>query len=312
MSALLPAAPPLFPSDAAPVWPPAMQVEMLALCAMLLALLVLALLWRLRRLQQVLRGLQAQLAASQSRHGENERRLLDAHQQLCALAANQDQVCHGERLRIARDIHDDLGQYMLALQLEICVLRKSQHMPDWIEQRLALLESHLGMALRSLRAILNNLRPAALQHGLRRAIQQQAREFTRTCGIPCKLEAFEDARTEAENGNPVRAEAEAALYRMLQEALSNVARHAGASEVCIALASSPSLLSLSVRDNGVGLPHQSRRHGYGLPGLAERLQAAGGQLTLESKPGQGTTLLAAIPIVSPRKDLAPDQSEVCD
>ncbi|MBB3122083.1 sensor histidine kinase [Pseudoduganella violacea] len=311
MPALLPPSPnaainlPLF-------WPPAMQIEVLALCAMLLSLLVLTLLWRLRRQQHTLHGLQAQLTASHKHQDESERRLLEAHQQLCALAAKQDHVCHGERLRIARDIHDDLGQYMLALQLEICVLRRNPQLPDWMAQGLLMLEEHLGLALRSLRAILNNLRPTALQHGLRRAIQQQAREFTRTCGIPCKLEAFEDARAEAGSGDPGRAEAEAALYRMLQEALSNVARHACASEVCIALASSPTLLSLSVRDNGVGLPHQSRRRGYGLPGLAERLQAAGGQLTLESKPGQGTTLLAAIPIVSQRKDIAPDQSEICD
>jgi signal transduction histidine kinase len=128
-----------------------------------------------------------------------------------------------------------------------------------------------------------DLRPPMLELGLAAALEWQCREFEKQNGIPCKLEITGPEPTLDEN----RA---VALFRIIQEALTNIAKHAKASRVDVALATSGSRLFLSVKDDGVGIaPTDCRKAGsFGLRGMAERAQALGGRLSLSDAPGGGT------------------------
>ncbi|TWI46507.1 two-component system sensor histidine kinase UhpB [Pseudoduganella flava] len=157
-----------------------------------------------------------------------------------------------------------------------------------------------------------------MEQGLRLAVQRQLDEFARISGIRCHLETeAPDAAGIAAPAPRRRADrdafaaAETALFRILQEALSNVLRHACASEVHVALGRGVDTLLLTVRDNGVGLPPGCECQGHGLSGIADRVKAAGGQLTLDSQPGQGTTMHVALPAGHPRTAEC-YQAELCD
>jgi signal transduction histidine kinase len=148
--------------------------------------------------------------------------------------------------------------------------------------------AHTDLASRSLRTIINGLRPVALEQGLRTAVERQLHEFSRTNGIAFNLE---DACYKADGAGP----AEATVLRVLQESLSNIARHSEATEVRIVLARDERELSLTVHDNGVGLPCGQLRRGLGLTGMERRVADAGGWLALASTPGHGTALTVAVP-----------------
>lgn len=285
-------------------WTEGAQTMLPAWLAAVLALLVVALWWRQLRTARHCQLLQQRLAAEQSQRATTERALLDTHANLCRIAAGQDSAREAERRRIGRDLHDDLGQHLLALQLDVgtlgACLRDDQQAPAAARQQIAAIEQHLLLTVRSLRGIVNDLRPAALDQGLRHAVGRQLDEFARLSGIRCHLEMAGDGR-----GPPLRsavpppamafAAAETALFRVLQEALSNVLRHAAASEVHVALYRSAAGFELSVRDNGIGLAPGSEWRGHGLTCMADRVTAAGGKLAFDSSPGAGTTVRISVP-----------------
>lgn len=192
-----------------------------------------------------------------------------------------------ERQRIAADIHDDLGQNLLTLKLDLAALRRRPSRPD-LPAELDRMAAHIDATSRSLRAIINGLHPVALEQGLRSAVERQLHEFARANGIGFNLE---DARYGHDGAGP----AEATVLRVLQESLSNISRHAQASEVRIALARDEHELSLTVHDNGIGLPDGPVRRGLGLLGMERRVADAGGWLALASTPGHGTALTVAVP-----------------
>lgn len=238
----------------------ASHVEILSACAALLAAVSLALLWRCRRLEQALR----------------------------AACAASTALLHEERLRIASDIHDDLGQNLLSLKIELAALQNHPGLPAAARCHLATLLAHTDAAVRSLRGIINGLRPVGLEQGLRCAVERQLTEFSRINGIHYQLES-------AQYGSDAACPADATVFRVLQESLSNIARHAGATEVRIALCRNAHELSMTVRDNGVGMREGPPRHGCGLLGIEHRVAAAGGCFVLASTPGQGTALTISIP-----------------
>jgi signal transduction histidine kinase len=238
----------------------AFHVEILSACAVVLASISLALLWRCRRLQRALGAARAEGAA----------------------------LLHEERLRIASDIHDDLGQNLLTLKIELAALQNHPGLPPSARRHLATLLAHTDAGVRSLRGIINGLRPVGLEHGLRCAVERQLTEFSRINGIHYRLES-------AQYGNDAACPADATVFRVLQESLSNIARHAGATEVSIALCRNAHELSMTVRDNGVGMQEGPPRQGCGLLGIEHRVAAAGGCFVLASAPGQGTALTTSIP-----------------
>jgi signal transduction histidine kinase len=268
----------------------------------LLAIAWLALLgWSVRILRGRHVGYQDKLACTQTllelerkARRQAEQALDDTHISLCRLIGHQEKVREEERGRIARDIHDDLGQRLLVLKIELDLMKLSDSGDARRQQQVDALLQHVNRAVASLRPIINNLRPLALEHGLRSAIEAHLAEFSRVNGIRHQF----DAEPGTFDAMPDPA-LDATLFRILQESLANVARHAQASEVKVALSQRDKRLLMEVRDNGIGIDmskQQSDTRGCGLLGIADRASAAGGKFVIDSQPGAGTLLSLTIPL----------------
>lgn len=272
------------------------------------ALLLLAALWlvllgwgfravlvRQLRLNDQLADSQVRLDVERQARQLAQRALADTHTSLCRLVDQQEQVREQERNRIGRDIHDDLGQHLLALKIELSLMQVSTSSAHpRLHQQVGCLLHGLELATGSLRAIVNDLRPIALEQGLRMAMERQLSEFSRINGIRHELEASADAF----HGQRDRA-VDAMLFRILQELLANVVRHAQATEVQVALRRGGGLLTLAVRDNGIGMAARSGSRGCGLAGIADRVAAAGGRFAIDSEPGAGTLMSLSVPLPQP-------------
>ncbi len=241
-------------------------------CAILLAALAL-LLWRQRRLALRLQALE-QLRA-------------DAEQ--ARLAAEQNKARAQERLRIGRDIHDDLGQHLLTLKFDLAMLQTSTHdAAPLLARQLAVMARNVDLSIAALRCVIHDLRPPALDAGLQAACDGLLADFRRTTGIDCNCDYQLDAAAGNAHG-PL-------LYHALQEALANIARHARATHVQLSLQQTGATLACRISDDGVGLSGSPPRLGCGLSGMHERVAAAGGSLHIESLSGAGTTLRVSLPL----------------
>lgn len=242
----------------------------------------------------------------------NERRqaeeaLRQSQEELRQLASYQERIKEDERKRIAREIHDELGQNLLALRIDIAMLyaRTGSTHPKLNKKVHAVLD-HIDSTMKAMRAIINNLRPTVLDLGLNAAIEWQVKEFQRRTGIACELVMAEKELMLDDN-------LATALFRILQESLNNVFRHARATKTRIELVRNGNKLWMSVTDNGVGIFPGCRRkaNSFGLVGIKERVSTLGGELTIDTGREQGTTLTVTIPIgtdgslqASPFADLA--------
>lgn len=255
----------------------------------LLTLIALALLWQQSRLRA---DLHVCWSAEASRRASVEQALADARSHLRKLAARQDDLMERERRRIARDIHDDLGQNLLALKIDIGMLQASTGTEAAApHQKLEFIARTIDLSIKSLRCIIHDLHPIALQAGLRAAVEMQLDDFARMNAIECKFNADPgvfDASADARL-DPI-------VFRILQESLSNIARHANATAVSVALHRSADALAMTVSDNGVGLPPDALRRGCGLTGIEDRVKALGGRFFIDSGPGQGSALSLSIPL----------------
>jgi signal transduction histidine kinase len=268
--------------------PSSIELDMLAAGACLLALTALLLLWRQYRQRAELDSLRRLLCQERQQRALADRALADTRKQVCHLSAGQQSLRDAERRRIARDLHDDLGQHLLALGMDARAL--GERHPQ-LGQPLAQFDDRIQQASRAMRSIVRDLQPEALESGLQGAVQQQVEQFSRLSGIACRLEAESEAfgaRPDDSMDNVV--------YRVLQESLSNIVRHAQASEVCVGICRQQHSLSLTVRDNGIGLPHPPAARGSGLRGIAQRVAEAGGRFDIASTPGFGTALTMSFPI----------------
>jgi signal transduction histidine kinase len=247
--------------------------------------------WRNLLQNRRLDELESELERERQARRQSDQASAELYRMLGVLTREQGRVRDDERSRIARDIHDDLGQNLLALRIDLSLMQVATNgIHPAIHQKAGSMASHLDLAIRSLRAIINNLRPLALAEGLHNALERQLGEFSRTSGIVHELSACAHACGAAD-----RAAAEV-VYRVLQESLSNVTRHAQASRVRVSLARVADRLVLRVADNGIGMPALHARRGCGLPGMRARAHAAGGQLQIESEPGGGTVVALSLPI----------------
>jgi signal transduction histidine kinase len=231
-----------------------------------------------------------------------EEALQKSKEQLRLLAAYQEQVKEDERKRIAREIHDELGQNLMALRIDVSILqaRTSDSHPI-LNERVRSALTHIDASIKAVRNIINNLRPSVLDLGLPAAIEWQVNEFERRTGIACEL-AIEGDQVDA-NLDDHRA---TALFRILQESLTNVARHAQASLVQIKLHRNGAKFCMKIADNGVGLFPGCRRkpNSFGLLGIGERITALAGEFTVDSIPGNGTVLEISIPVEEAVSDAA--------
>jgi signal transduction histidine kinase/CHASE1-domain containing sensor protein len=230
---------------------------------------------------------------------QSQTKLQASHQNLRRLAAHADNIKEGERKRIAREIHDDLGQNLLALRIDVDMLAsRTRNSQTRLHARATGTLTQIDATIKSVRQIINDLRPNVLDLGLSAAVDWQVSEFTRRTGIPCHLR---DEHSEI----ALNDHCATAFFRILQESLSNISRHAKATEAAVELTLIDRWLSMSVRDNGVGFPASGRNKigSFGLVGIEERIHILGGLCSIFATPGGGTTVWVSVPTDAPA---APD------
>lgn len=211
---------------------------------------------------------------------------------LRALSGHHEEALNLERKRIAADVHDELGQQLTAMKLQIDLLQ-SQATTDAAQLgTIAALRESLRSTMEVARNIAMNLRPPALDLGLKAALEWLAEDFSLRSELQCRV-AGDDL------GSILNEQMATGLFRVAQESLSNVARHAGASSVTIQLLRRADRLLLVIADNGCGFdPAAVPVHGhYGLFGMRERVSRMGGQLRVNSRLGAGTELCADVPLL---------------
>jgi signal transduction histidine kinase len=214
--------------------------------------------------------------------------------ELRALSTRLNSIREQERARIARDVHDHLGQALTALRMDVAELRRRMDRGDVaaVAARLGEMNALIDTATDDVRRVASELRPPLVDDiGIVEAIKTYAADFCRR--VPLRLTVRLDGEAVA-----VSEDQAIALFRILQEALTNVARHAGASHVGVALACMNGVVQLEVRDDGRGLPPEQERsrRALGIVGMRDRARFLGGDLTVSSMPGRGTTVTAHIPI----------------
>lgn len=226
---------------------------------------------------------------------QTEEALRYSREMLRHMVSHQEHVKEDERKRIAREIHDDLGQNLLALRLDIVMLheRTRQRHPHLHRKTRAALE-HIDTTMKAVRTAINNLRPTVLDLGLNAAIEWLVKDFEQRNGIGCDLVM--------DQGDLVIDDERAtALFRILQESFNNVLRHAKANHVRVEVHSDADILFMSITDNGVGFFPGCRRkaNSFGLLGITERVNALHGKLTIDSSPDKGTCLSISLPLKAP-------------
>ena len=211
---------------------------------------------------------------------------------LQALAAQHLSLLEDERRRIARELHDEAGQVLIGIKLGLQVLgrRIPPELPG-LREEIDRLRQQVNESTTQLKEIARTLRPPILDElGLEMALNQYLAEFQNRTGLPLH---FETARLKSRLPQPV----ETACYRIVQEALTNILRHAAAEQVWITLAVDVEQLYLSIRDDGCGFdPVQSNGAGLGLLGMQERVAMLNGTFRIDSAPGAGATIRVHIPL----------------
>jgi PAS domain S-box-containing protein len=225
-----------------------------------------------------------------------EEALRASRQELRALAGRLDAIREEEKARIARDLHDELGQLLTGLRVDLDTIEErlgdlppGPAVRDLVERAVDA-SGLVSRAVAAVREVLSVLRPAALDHlGLGAALRQECRRFEERTRVACRLELPEPLA--------LGPEVETALFRIAQEALTNVARHAGASAVDVSVAVEAHEAVLRVADDGAGLRHTSAPgRGLGVVGMSERAARLGGGLTLAPGPAGGTVVTARVPL----------------
>jgi signal transduction histidine kinase len=235
----------------------------------------------------------------------SQARLQQSHHKLRRLAAHADQIKEQERKRIAREIHDDLGQNLLVLRIDVDMLcTRTRHRHPRLHARAQHMLGQIDRTIKSVRHIINDLRPTVLDLGLNAAVEWQIAQFRQRSGLVCELvEHQPDIRIDDHCAT--------AFFRVLQESLSNILQHANASLVRVDLRQDDGMLSMTISDNGIGLHDASRNKAgsFGLVGIEERLHLLGGRCAITSSPNGGTTVAIAVPL---SKRTLPETTEQLD
>jgi PAS domain S-box-containing protein len=232
-----------------------------------------------------------------------ERRRLD--EQLAALPARMESVREDERTGIAREIHDELGQALTALKMDIAWVARRVRDADDVTSKLGEMTELADQVIQSVRRISAELRPGILDDlGLSAAIEWQADEFAARHGIACTVRS-KLGELRLDRGLAT------AVFRIFQEALTNIARHASATQVDVHLRLERGQLRLDVEDDGVGLTDAAHRNGgLGLLGMRERARRLGGDCTITRRTGRGTAVSLIVPLRFPADRAAPPDDEI--
>jgi PAS domain S-box-containing protein len=223
-----------------------------------------------------------------------EEEIRKSRERLRNLSGRLQSLLEEERTRISREIHDEMGQALTALKIDLSLTRKSLVSGGHAEQSAKVHENEraVNRLIRTVRKIATDLRPGILDElGVAPAIEWMAKDFQNRTGIGCKvvLEGVDKI------SDTVRA---TAIFRIVQEALTNVMRHAAASRVNVSFKKEDHTLILEVRDNGIGITEERiiGSKSLGLIGIRERVRLLGGEAVTGGKPGEGTLVRVTLPI----------------
>lgn len=227
------------------------------------------------------------------RAAEEQQRAAETTQEVRLLSAQLRHAQEEERRTISRELHDDVGQKLTAIRMELGTLERLHAAdPPEFESRLAELKAIAEQTLHVIRDIAAGLRPAVLDDlGLPAAVQKQAREFSKRTGVTASVSVDGDVDR---LDDPHRTY----IYRIAQEALTNCAKHSRASKIALTLIGRDHSVELSVIDDGIGFDQTRVSHtaGLGLIGMGERVRELGGTVSVESSPGHGTAVRISIPL----------------
>ena len=244
-------------------------------------------------------GIMSNITASKQEQHE----LLRSRARLAELTDHIEHAKEQERTRIAREIHDDLGGNLTAIKMALSMLaaRLPGDQPALLEKA-NYLDDLVDRTIEAVHRISLDLRPTMLDLGIVAALEWQAREFEKQMGIACVFRyprAAADEEREAEIA--LDDDHATALFRIFQEALTNIAKHAGATRVTVTLRRQRAHLTLAICDNGRGISPADRLkpHSFGLRGMSERAKALGGTLSLSAAPGGGTMVTIKIRLATP-------------
>jgi len=218
-----------------------------------------------------------------------DRELGESKQRVHELAQHLQTSVEAERAAIAREIHDDVGGSLTALKFDLAWIARHSDSPEVLARVTSALET-VSHAIEASQRVMHNLRPAILEQGLIAALQWMASRFEKRTGIACEFRSRHEHLT-LPAGVPLVA------YRAAQEALTNVSKHAQATQVHIDLSLAGGVLSLEISDNGRGLNQEdlAKVRSFGIRGLHERAGTVGGWVDLSSGPA-GTTLILSVPL----------------
>jgi len=221
---------------------------------------------------------------------KQRQQLEESESRLRELAEFLQTVREEERARIARELHDEMGQALTALRIDLGWLRnKCLPLGTPAVERVGSALGVVEHSIVSLRRISEDLRPAMLDSlGLAAAVEHHVEQFSQRTGIPCRLRMN---REEFELEDRLAT----TVFRVVQETLTNVARHSGASEVSVQIDQAEDGIHLTMQDNGRGFSGANDKKTFGLLGMRERIAMLGGRLGIDSRPGQGTRITAWLP-----------------
>ncbi len=228
----------------------------------------------------------------------SEEKITETNKSLHALAAHLQTIREEERTMISREIHDQLGQELTALKMDIAFLskkiEKAKTEPDWdeIQNGLRSMSDITDHTINSVRRIARELRPDILDKlGLKEAIEWHAEDFTNRTGIDC---VFSTSSVEFDFSRDL----DTTIFRIVQESLTNVARHSGAARSKIGLKLDEKFIYLTIEDNGRGITDEQieNNKSLGLVGIKERVYSVNGKLSITGTKEEGTKLNIIIPI----------------
>lgn len=222
-----------------------------------------------------------------------EKELEQSREELRRLSEYIQNAREEERTHVAREVHDQLGQTLSALKIDISYL--GQHLAEnqqALQEKTCKMERQIDVAINAVRDICAELRPPILwDFGLPAAMEWYLDTFQKRTGIRYKMSFDPDIQTSLNNTDLV-------FFRILQEAMTNIMRHSKATDVTVELTKRPKSLTLIVKDNGIGITDKqlSDPRSFGIIGIRERVRFRGGQTLIKGIPNQGTTMTVTIPL----------------
>ncbi len=233
-----------------------------------------------------------EMKLAENARSKAEGEILEMNKQLRDLSSHLQNVREEERKHIAREIHDELGQQLTGIKMDLAMIRQDSSSAKTInDQSISEVMNMVDDAIKTVRKISSELRPSVIDDlGLLAALNWQSHEFEKRYGIPCSF-------TSSVKDFSFEKGFVTGVFRIYQESLTNIARHSKATEISSSLSQDEDQLILTVKDNGVGFNQETlQKKTLGIIGMKERAIMLGGELNIDSKEGQGTRITVRLPI----------------